>query len=66
MYSNMFDGLITFILILCMIAALGLGYMGYDLIFGNSDITSDKPIRPELKLIIKDNKVDTLYIYKKP
>ena len=27
-------------------------------------ITTDTPIEPELKLIVIDNKVDTLYIYK--
>lgn len=28
-------------------------------------IVTDSPIEPEIKLIIKDNKVDTLYIYQK-
>ena len=27
-------------------------------------IESTQPIKPEIKLIINDNKVDTLYIYK--
>lgn len=31
-----------------------------------SEIKTDKLIVPEIELIIKDNKVDTLYIYKKP
>jgi hypothetical protein len=29
-------------------------------------IESEHPIKPEIELVIKDNKVDTLYIYKEP
>lgn len=52
------------------LVALGIGLvligsiMGY-LIFHNSSIESDKLITPTIKLVIKNNKVDTLYIYQK-
>jgi len=39
---------------------MALGYYGYN------DIQSSKPIIPIKKLVINNNKVDTLYIYKKP
>lgn len=35
-------------------------------LFTSSDIESDKPIVPEKRLVIKNNKVDTIYVYKKP
>ena len=39
-------------------------FAGYKVFFGRKTIESDKPIIPELKLVIKDNKVDTVYVYK--
>lgn len=38
----------------------------FDWFFIEENITTTKPIIPEINLIIKDNKVDTLYIYKQP
>lgn len=32
----------------------------------DDSIRTDKPIKPELELIIKDNKVDTVYVYRQP
>ena len=32
----------------------------------DESIKSNKPIKPEIQLVIKNNKVDTLYIYKNP
>ena len=39
-------------------------YSGFKMLFGRKTIESDKRIIPELKLVIKDNKVDTVYVYK--
>jgi hypothetical protein len=48
----------------------GLGIMGILWVifslFSSSDIVTDKPLTPELKLTVENNKIDTLYIYKKP
>ncbi len=30
------------------------------------EIVSEHPLKPEKRLVIKNNKVDTLYVYKKP
>ena len=35
----------------------------YDYYFIFDGIKSNKPIIPKIELIIKDNKVDTLYVY---
>ncbi len=35
-------------------------------LFSSSDIVTDKPLTPELKITVENNKIDTLYIYKKP
>ncbi len=32
----------------------------------STEIKSEKPITPEIRLTVKDNKVDTLYVYRKP
>jgi hypothetical protein len=37
-----------------------------DWIFIDDAIKTTTPIVPEIELIIKDNKVDTLYVYRKP
>jgi len=29
-------------------------------------IRSDKQLSPEIELVIKDNRVDTIYVYRKP
>lgn len=34
--------------------------------FTSDDIRSDKPIKPRIELVIKDNTVDTIYVYKRP
>lgn len=35
----------------------------YDYFFIFDGIKSSKPIKPRIELVIKDNKVDTLYVY---
>ena len=37
-----------------------------DWIWIDDSIRVDKPIVPEIELIIKDNKVDTVYVYRFP
>jgi hypothetical protein len=37
-----------------------------DWIFIDDAIRTTSPMVPEIELIIKDNKVDTLYVYRKP
>lgn len=37
-----------------------------DWIFIDDAIKTTSPMVPEIELIIKDNKVDTLYVYRKP
>lgn len=34
--------------------------------FGDDSIKSEHLIKPQIELVIKDNKVDTLYVYRKP
>jgi hypothetical protein len=48
-------------------AVLAAIIMGAIWFFVSSDeIKSEKRIEPKIELIIKDNKVDTLFIYKEP
>lgn len=53
-----------FVAIICFIIGGGIAFI----IRGKkpNSITVTHRIEPELKLIIKNNKVDTLYIYRKP
>lgn len=37
-----------------------------DLIFIDDAIKTTSPLVPEIELIIKDNKIDTLYVYRQP
>lgn len=33
-------------------------------VFNTTELKSDKPITPELRITIKDNQIDTVYIYR--
>ena len=60
--AEAFGCLITIIVIL----AIGLiGFTGYSF-FKDDSIISEHIIKPEIQLVIKDNKIDTLYVYRKP
>lgn len=62
--GNALQGLFEMTIVFFIIAILGVGYFLYN-IFGNDDeLVSKTIIIPELKLTIKNNKVDTLYVYK--
>jgi hypothetical protein len=60
--SEVFGWMVTLIIIL-FIGVIGFG--GYTF-FKDDAIKSKHLIKPEIQLIIKDNKVDTLYVYRKP
>ena len=69
MYEGMFDSIGTAIAILvvfCCLVVAGLMTGGYFLFRGDGSIKSDHPRKPSIELVIKDNKVDTLYVYRKP
>ena len=59
---SIFAKILAFVTVIAFVAVL------YIIFTFNSRnvIKVNKPITPEIELIIKDNKVDTLYIYKKP
>lgn len=41
-------------------------YLLFDKFFFEHSFRVDKPIRPKIELVIKNNKVDTIYVYSKP
>lgn len=67
MDGSIAKGLGTAFLVLAVIAFILGGIPGY-LIgkHGKNTITAHKRIEPEIRLTIVDNKVDTLFIYKRP
>jgi hypothetical protein len=61
-------GNITSALLFVAIASVIIFWGGWELIdwlFIDDAIMSSEPITPEIKLIIEDNQVDTIYIYRK-
>jgi len=58
--KGMFQMILFFIIIVAILMFLG-GFF-----FGTRSIKSDKPIKPKIELVIKDNLVDTVYIYERP
>ena len=67
MDSGMFNGVIEGLIIFCI--SIGFLFWGLweliDWLFIEEVIQSRKLITPELKITVKDNVIDTLYIYKK-
>ncbi len=61
--SEAFGCLIWIIIILIVIVVIAGIYFFF---FSSGDIVSDHLITPTIQLTIKNNIVDTLYIYKKP
>jgi hypothetical protein len=60
--GQMFGCLIT----IAAVSVIGcIGFTGY-YFFKDDTITSEHPIKPQIELVIKNNKVDTLYVYRKP
>lgn len=64
-YDGIGTALAIFVVFCCLVVA-GLMTAGYFIFKGDGSIKSDHPIKPAIELVIKDNKVDTLYVYKKP
>lgn len=62
------DGLGTAIVMLCIFCVLLFwgGYEAVDYFFIDDAIRSSKPIIPEIELVIKNNMVDTVYVYRAP
>ena len=62
------DGLISALIIFGVLigAALWGAWELIDWLFIDDAIKVSKPITPEIELIVKDNVVDTLYVYRKP
>jgi hypothetical protein len=62
------SGVFTTLMVLCV--CIGLAVWGcwelIDWIWIDDAIKVTKPITPELEIIVKDNVVDTLYVYRKP
>ena len=64
--SNPLSDLFKFFTFIVVVLLFLLGYIFVYLYTNRNKIESDSIITPEVKLIIKDNKVDTVYIYKLP
>lgn len=58
-FSQVFGCIGWFVLFMLLL----IGFLGFKTC--NKEIVSDKPITPTIRLEINDNKIDTLYIYKK-
>lgn len=61
--GNIADGLLEGFIILIVTAAIIGG--GAVWMFTSDEIVSEKVLTPQIKLVVKNNKVDTLYVYKK-
>lgn len=68
--GNVLRGILTSILIIAVVVTgviAGLfGWIGSKITYNEDYIESQVKITPEIKLTIVDNKVDTIYIYRKP
>lgn len=67
MDSGMFRGigeLIIGLFIVAVLAVLSLIGIGVYSFFAPEKVESKKLITPEIKITVKDNKIDTLYVYK--
>ena len=54
--------------LIAIIVILAIGFIGSTCyyFFGDGAIKTTRPIKPQIELVIKNNKVDTLYVYRKP
>lgn len=64
--SNPLSDLFKFLTFIVVVLVFLLGYVLAYLYTNRNKIESDSIITPEIKLTIKDNKVDTIYVYKLP
>lgn len=63
-YLSGIDALGPILKIMATLIVIGIVYFIYTMV-KPTKIESKTKIVPEIKLVIKDNKVDTLYVYKK-
>ncbi len=56
---------IVFLCIVCVLIFWG-GYELVDWLFIDDSIRSEKIIEPEIELVVRDNVVDTIYVYRHP
>lgn len=56
------------IFIMCLFSVIVFwgGYELIDWLFVDHSIRSEYPITPKIELIVKDNVIDTIYVYHKP
>mgnify|MGYP003122407213 FL=1 len=62
------EGLVSAIVVIC-VFCLVVFWGGWELIdwlWIDDAIKVSKPITPELEIVVKNNVVDTLYVYRKP
>ena len=62
------DGLGTAIIVVCVIS-VAIFWGGWEIIdafFIDDTITTTELITPEIKIVVEDNVIDTLYIYRQP
>ena len=54
--------------LIAIIVLLVIGFIGTMCyyFFNDDAIKTNHPIKPQIELVIKNNKVDTLYVYRKP
>jgi hypothetical protein len=68
MEASDLDGLFSALVIFGLIIG-GVYWVGWELIdwlWIDDAIKVSKPITPEIEIIVRDNVVDTLYVYRKP
>ena len=64
----MFDGLFEALIFLGIAIGIAIFLIGFGIsvFITENAIISKKPIKPEIRLEINDNQIDTLYVYKEP
>ena len=62
------EGLISAIVMLCVfcVVVFWCGYELVDLLFIDDAIKVTEPIIPEIEIIVNDNVIDTIYVYREP
>lgn len=64
--SGMFKGLgelIIGLFVVALLSVLSLIGLGVYFLFAPDKVVSERPITPELKITVENNRIDTLYIY---
>jgi hypothetical protein len=66
--SGIGEGLVTAVIMLCIlsVAVLWGGWELIDWLLIDDTIESTTRITPEIKLVVKENVIDTIYVYREP